>query len=117
VAYETIRGVLRREDISWVEPMREAWNINLQSLGDLIDLQQRLPWLSGSVRLKPEFTSEILSAGPPKVGKGDFDFYISQESIAEVLRSSMADESLDETTSSSAIATKIRSGFSEFRCT
>jgi TIR domain len=82
-AYETIRAVLRHEDVAWVEPSLQEWRVNLQGLSVLIGRPDVVPWLNGTVNVKPEFKSEILSLGPPRVGSGDFVFYITPDTVSE----------------------------------
>ncbi len=78
-AYETVRASLRRENVSWVEPAPGAWRLHLEGLAAFADQIQTIPWLDGTVTLKPEFKSAVLSPDSPKVGEGRFTFYISPE--------------------------------------
>jgi hypothetical protein len=81
-AYETIRAVLRHENVTWVEPSLQEWRLDLQGLSTLIARPDAVAWLNGTVKVKPEFKSDILSAGPPKVGSGDFVFYITPDTVS-----------------------------------
>ena len=65
----------------------KEWRLDLGGLSDVIGCPDIVPWLKGTVAIRPEFKSEILSPGPPKVGEGEFAFYITPGSISEPAKS------------------------------
>ncbi len=91
-AYEIIRSALAREGVTWVQPSLGGWQLDLKGLANVVAQYRSLPWLNGIIRMKPEFGSEILSAGPPKVGNGEFVFYITPETASEEKRTAASGE-------------------------
>ena len=86
-AYQRIRSVLRREGTGWIEPSLEAWRIRLERLAELIARPRDLPWLKGTVVLKPEIKSDSRVAAKQEVANVEFVFYLSAETIKETEKS------------------------------
>ncbi len=81
-AHEIIRSVLRSQSIAWVEPGTSKWRLELRGLLAIIAKPELVPWLNGKIIVEPEFRSEVLSTGPPKVTDAEFAFYITPETLA-----------------------------------
>lgn len=82
-AYEIIRSVFRREKIAWVQPSLNTWRIELEGLSAMVDQPEVVPWLHGSVSIKPEFKYRTIPTGRPPVSSGAFVFYISADMTSE----------------------------------
>jgi hypothetical protein len=87
-AYERIRSALRRESVTWIEPALEEWELNLDHLVKLIGRPEDLPWLKGSVAIRPKMEAGSQTAANQRVANVQFIFYLT----AEAMRSTKTDE-------------------------
>jgi len=85
-AYEVIRSALRREKIAWVQPSLDTWRFELKGLSAVIGQPKIVPWLQGSVSIKPEFKYRTIPIKVPPVSSGAFVFYISADNTSELTR-------------------------------
>ena len=83
-AYEIIRSALRREKVTWVEPSLDTWRLELGGLSALIGRPEIVPWLQGSVTIRPEFKYRTIPTGVPPVSSGAFVFYVSADATSKV---------------------------------
>jgi len=96
-AYEIIRGAFRRENIAWVQPSLDMWRFELEGLSAVIGRPEIVPWLQGSLSIKPEFKYRTIPIGVPPVSSGAFVFYISADKTSQVakmetIKTSLRDE-------------------------
>jgi TIR domain len=81
-AYEIIRSALRQQGTAWAQPGTPKWRLEMGGLFATIGRPEVVPWLNGEITVEPEFRSDVLSTGPPKIIDAQFAFYITPETIA-----------------------------------
>jgi hypothetical protein len=87
-AYERIRSALRRESVTWIEPALDEWRLNLDQLTKVIGRPEDLPWLKGSVVIRPQIEAGNQTAANQHIANVQFIFYLR----AEAMPSTKADQ-------------------------
>src|SRR5262245_46025115 len=72
-AFEHVKAALRKANIDWVDPTTPSqWTFKLEGLKEVIGTRVNIPWLSGTVVAKPEFTGDLHNSASTHVGTADF---------------------------------------------
>jgi hypothetical protein len=80
-AYERIRSALRRESVTWIEPALDGWRLDLDQLAKVIGRTEDLPWLKGSVAIRPQIEAGSQTAANQRIANVQFVFYLTAEAM------------------------------------
>jgi hypothetical protein len=77
-AFEVIRETLRQENADWIKPSLNGWWFDLAGLSGFINQPGAVPWLKGTVVVKPEIkrASDVGDGG-----QVEFSFFITPDDI------------------------------------
>jgi hypothetical protein len=96
-AIEVQLSRLAKFPVSWIEPSKRFWKIDLEGLTNQIEEVKRPPWLKGIVRLEPEFETGSVDLRPNGATyRGFLCFYITEEVVRDSSFSTEAPPELRE---------------------